>query len=107
MLAPTPPLEEEQTPAYLIFDDSLKLGGYTGCNIFFGKYRYGEAGSISLKVDGMTRMAGKQMFLEQNLLRLIPMVTSYSIKDSILTLYGADKEELIRLDGRKGLSDLK
>lgn len=90
------------TDVTISFLDSANLAGNGGCNYYFGSYSIGDTiNSITLQPAGMTRMAGPNMEFEQQFIANMQNVTSYSLKDSTLTLCDSLGREIMILSQSK------
>lgn len=74
----------------LIFSDSTAIYGSAGCNRFFGTYTPGEKGMITIKPGGSTMMFCPDMAFEDQYLKALPQIQSYSIVNDELTLKGVE-----------------
>ena len=63
------------------------LNGVGACNSFFGNYQLSTDFSIMLQPMGMTQMACKDMALEDEFIKMLYEVSSYSIEGNRLTLF--------------------
>lgn len=66
--------------------DGEGIIGVGACNHFFGGYQFTEDGGFEVGALGMTRMACPEMDIEDNYLRILDEVDSYSIEGDVLTL---------------------
>ena len=90
-------------PPSVSFAEDGKVGGFGGCNRFFGGYtQQGEA--LSFSPLGATRMAcpGGVMKLEQEFFAMLGNVRAARIEASELVLIDASGKELARLARRSG-----
>lgn len=74
----------------LIFSDSTKVYGSAGCNRFFGTYTIGEKGMITVKPGGATMMFCPDMNFEDQYLKALPEVVTYTVTSRELILKGKD-----------------
>lgn len=75
----------------LKFSDTTAVYGSAGCNRFFGTYTVGEKGMIAIKPGGATMMFCPDMAFEDQYLKALPQIKTYSITDKELILKGADE----------------
>lgn len=82
-------------PLSMVFDDQAKkVGGYAGCNRYFGNYSADEK-NLKFSFLGMTRMAcHKGMELEAKFSKMTSQVVSYSIENKQLKLFDGDGKSL-------------
>ena len=63
------------------------LNGIGACNNFFGNYKLSAVDSILLEPMGMTRMACQNMNLEDEFVKMLYEVNTYSIEGNRLSLF--------------------
>ena len=77
--------------AFIVFNESYKLSGNFGCNLFFGEFSYGKK---KLKIDylGATKKYCFNMTLEENFTKAIKDdITHYLIERDELYLFSKTK----------------
>jgi len=72
-------------PAYVVFSDSSRLSGFTGCNSFFGSYRFTDKG-ISITPQGMTLMACPPGYSDQPLRAVLMLADQLEVQNGALLL---------------------
>lgn len=88
-------LRGESNPAFAAEPDTFfftlseenGLNGVGACNNFFGNYRIGDVDTLVLSPMGMTRMACHNMEFEDEFVKMLYEVNTYSIEGNRLTLY--------------------
>lgn len=75
----------------LVFKDSTVYGS-AGCNRFFGVYKSGAKGALTIKTGGVTMMYCPDMNFEDRYLKALNEVAKYSIQAKELTLTDAKKK---------------
>ncbi len=73
----------------LIFGDSMKLSGYSGCNYFFGTYALPQKGHLTLSVSGSTMRLCPDSQIEDMFMRNVSKIRKYDIQGDTL-LYLSD-----------------
>lgn len=63
------------------------LNGVGACNRFFGNYRLGGLDTLELEPMGMTQMACPNMELEDEFVKMLHEVNTYSIEGNRLVLF--------------------
>lgn len=63
------------------------LNGVGACNSFFGNYQLSADNSIMLQPMGMTQRACKDMALEDEFIKMLYEVSTYSIEGNRLSLF--------------------
>ena len=63
------------------------LTGVGACNTFFGNYKLGEVESIMIEPMGMTQMACPNIELEDEFVKMLYEVNTYSIEGNRLSLF--------------------
>ncbi len=77
---------EENLPT-LIFGDSMKLSGYSGCNYFFGSYTASAQGRLVMNVTGSTMRLCPDSQIEEMFLRNVARIGKYEVlQDTLLYL---------------------
>lgn len=76
----------------LVFSDSTAIYGSAGCNRFFGKYSTGEKGTITINPGGSTMMYCPDMPFEDQYIKALPEIKTYTVTKQELTLSGADSK---------------
>ena len=92
---PAPENPEGEIP-FLKFDMDGRFYGYAGCNRIAGSY---ILSGMKLTLDGLlsTKMACRDMRLEDALLQALPHVRSYAVDKGVLILKGPDGKVLVKL----------
>lgn len=80
----------ERVPTILLTDTNT-MYGFAGCNRFFGKYTT-EGNTIKLEPGGMTMMACPDLKFEDQFVKALAAMTSYSIENGELTFTDKDKK---------------
>lgn len=80
----------ERVPTILLTDTNT-MYGFAGCNRFFGKYTT-EGNTIKLEPGGMTMMACPDLKFEDQFVKALAAMTSYSIQNGELTFTDKDKK---------------
>lgn len=86
--------EEGQEPVYIqFFPESHDFSGTAGCNRYFGTYREGADGKITLSEVANTRMMCPETFMrvERTYLALLSKVDGYHLDAYQLELLQGDK----------------
>lgn len=86
--AVTIPVEATVTVSFL---DSARLSGCASCNSYFGDYKVGDDGSVTLNPVGMTRMACPFGIDENQYVNALAKLNKYTITGETLTMFN-DKE---------------
>lgn len=76
-----PPVKIEIT-----FSDSSTMVGFAGCNNFFGTFSTYEQDQITINPVGRTMAACPFLDFEDQLMRILPLCTSYTASESELEL---------------------
>lgn len=76
---------EGVSPAYVIFSDSNRLHGFSGCNNFFGTYRL-TADGISIRPQGMTMMACPPGYSDRPLRSVLLLADRVELREGVLLL---------------------
>ena len=94
-VVPAPENPEGEIP-FLKFDTDGRFYGYAGCNRIAGSY---ILSGMKLTLDGLlsTKMACRDMRLEDALLQALPHVRSYAVDKGVLILKGPDGKVLVKL----------
>ena len=79
------------------------LNGVGACNSFFGNYKISAIDSILIQPMGMTQMACKDMALEDEFIKMLYEVNTYSIEGDRLSLFneGTKVAELVAVTTEK------
>lgn len=77
----------------LTFGDSNALKGYTGCNMFFGKYEWSPK-TIKLRMEGMTKMFCMEVN-EVDFLEHLKRIHKLRFSQDLLILYASEKDSSI------------
>lgn len=72
-------------PAYVIFSDSNRLQGFSGCNSFFGAYRL-TGNSISIHPQGMTTAACPPGYSARPLRSVLLLADGVELREGVLYL---------------------
>ncbi len=75
----------------LLFGTDGALNGRGACNIMFGQYEQGKDGKLTLSPQGLTRTACPDMGVEDEYIKMLGEVTSYSVIDGKLHLYNDEE----------------
>ncbi|MBT0572018.1 META domain-containing protein [Riemerella anatipestifer] len=68
--------------------ETEKVSGNSGCNNYFGQLKTdAQTGAFSVENVGSTRMACKDMLVEQNFLKMLEKANRYESDGITLTLY--------------------
>ncbi len=86
----------DQVPT-LVFSDSTNISGNSSCNLFFGNYKLGELNQLAVSPLGMTRMAGPNMAFEGSYVEALSHISSYVLKNNVLSLKDNNGEFVITL----------
>lgn len=73
------------SPAYVIFSDSNRLHGFSGCNSFSGTYRLTKDG-ISIRPQGMTMAACPPGYSDRPLRSVLLLADGVELRDGRLQL---------------------
>ena len=85
------PITHTSDTAFIIFDESYKISGNFGCNLFFGNFSFGKK---RMKIDflGSTRRLCVNMSLEEQFsLALRDDISHYYIEKNKLYLHNKDR----------------
>ena len=85
------PITHASDTAFIIFDESYKISGNFGCNLFFGNFSFGKK---RMKIDflGSTRRLCVNMSLEEQFsLALRDDISHYYIEKNKLYLHNKDR----------------
>ncbi len=88
--AVTIPVEATITVSFL---DSARLTGCASCNNYFGDYKVGENGAVTLNPVGMTRMACP-FGIEDQYVNALAELNRYTLNGETLTMVN-DKEGIV------------
>lgn len=75
-----------------------RITGNAGCNSFFGAYELGNANHIRFSQIGATKMACRNMELEQQFFEVLDSASRYSIRRDTLLLSDAQDLLLARFE---------
>lgn len=89
--AVTIPVEATVTISFL---DSARLAGSASCNSYFGDYKVGEEGTVTLNPVGMTRMASPFGLDENQYVNALAKLNKYTLTGETLTMFN-DKEGIV------------
>jgi heat shock protein HslJ len=87
-----------QKEAYIMFQDSNKLVGNTGCNQLIGQYELTEGNRVRFSGIGTTLMACPDVAIEQEMGRSLSMMDNYSINGNQMTLQKAKMAPMFRFE---------
>ena len=85
----TPDSTTTQMPvngAWIAFSDSTRVGGYAGCNAFFGTFETTAENGISFSQFGRTMMFCTDMEIENLFLATFEKMTSFLVEEGRLEL---------------------
>ena len=90
-----PVLRTDDRPPYILFEQSGRYSGYTGCNQFFGNYRFNSK-KLTLDYGGTTRkLCVSQQEIESAFLKMLRLETwNYKIEKDTLRIFGENGELL-------------
>lgn len=80
-----------QRAPMIVLTDTNTMFGFAGCNRFFGKYST-ENNTIKLEPGGMTMMACPDLKFEDQFVKALAAMTTYSIENGELKLTDKDKK---------------
>lgn len=82
-----PEFAAEPDTFFFSLSEENGLTGVGACNSFFGNYRIGKQDTLVLSPMGMTQMACHNMELEDEFVKMLYEVNTYSLEGSRLTLF--------------------
>lgn len=82
-----PEFAAEPDTYFFTLSEENGLTGVGACNSFFGNYRIGDLDTLVLSPMGMTQMACHNMELEDEFVKMLYEVNTYSLEGSRLTLF--------------------
>ena len=87
----------EPARSRLVFDPGTGRLSGRSCNSFFGSYNRGEAGQLSIKLGGATKMSCEEPLMkeEQRLFKQIDKTQRFEIRGDKLYLFGNDGDTII------------
>ena len=80
-----------QRAPMIVLTDTNTMFGFAGCNRFFGRYTT-ENNTIKLEPGGMTMMACPDLKFEDQFVKALAAMTTYSIENGELKLTDKDKK---------------
>lgn len=91
-------LVNKEQVAFIEFDKSyLRFAGSTGCNRFFGKYRFIDKAGFVVSQFGWTRIAchNPQAIQDRKIVKAIDEAHFFDVRNNKLTIAAADGQRLI------------
>ncbi len=82
-----PEFSAEPETFFFTLTEENGLTGVGACNTFFGNYRIGDLDTLVISPMGMTQMACPNIELEDEFVKMLFEVNTYSIDGNHLTLF--------------------